>query len=51
VIDTNREIQQLEQRKTHKYLGIEESEGIQHQQMTGSLKKEYGRRLRTILKF
>ena len=33
VIDTNREIQELEQGKTYKYLGIEESEGIQHQQM------------------
>ena len=31
VIDTKREIQELEQRKTYKYLGIEESEGIQHQ--------------------
>jgi len=28
VIDLNREIQELEQRKTHKYLGIEENEGI-----------------------
>ena len=32
VIDTNREIQELEEGKTYKYLGIEESEGIQHQQ-------------------
>ena len=38
VIDTNREIQQLEQGKTYKYLGIEESEGIQHQQMKERLK-------------
>jgi len=30
VIDINREIQKLEQGKTYKYLGIEESEGIQH---------------------
>ena len=28
VIDTNREIQETEQGKTYKYLGIEESEGI-----------------------
>ena len=40
VIDTNREIQELEQGKTYKYLGIEESEGIQHQQMKERLKKE-----------
>jgi len=33
VIEINREIQELEQGKTYKYLGIEESEGIQHQQM------------------
>ena len=50
VIDTNREIQELEQGKTYKYLGIEESEGIQHQQMKERLKKEYSRILRMILK-
>jgi len=33
VININREIQELEEGKTWKYLGIEESEGIQHQQM------------------
>jgi hypothetical protein len=33
VIENNREIQELEKGKTYKYLGIEESEGIQHQQM------------------
>jgi hypothetical protein len=49
-VDINREIQDLEQGKTYKYLGIEESDGIQHQQMEGRLKKEYTRRLRTILK-
>ena len=50
VIDINREIQELEQGKTYKYLGIEESEGIQHQQMKERLKQEYSRRLRIILK-
>jgi hypothetical protein len=50
VIDINREIQELEQEKTYKYLGIEESEGIQHQQMKERLKQEYRRRLRMILK-
>jgi hypothetical protein len=39
VIDTNREIQELERGKTHKYLGIEEIEGIQHQQMKERLKQ------------
>jgi hypothetical protein len=49
VIDINREIQELEQGKMYKYLGIEESEGI-HQQMKERLKQEYSRRLRIILK-
>ena len=50
VIDTNRDIQDLEQGKTYKYLGIKETEGIHHQQMKERLKKEYSRRLRMILK-
>ena len=50
MIDPNREIQELEQGKTYKYLRIEESEGIQHQQMKGRLKQEYSRRLRMIMK-
>jgi DNA-directed RNA polymerase subunit L len=50
VVDINREIQELEQGKTSKYLGIEESDGIQHQQMKEKLKKEYTRRLRMILR-
>ena len=44
VIDINREIQELERGKTYKYLGIEESDGIQHQQMKERLKQEYRRR-------
>ena len=31
--DFDRDIQELEQEKTYKYLGTEESEGIQHGQM------------------
>jgi hypothetical protein len=50
VIDINREIQELDQGKTHKYLGIEGSEGIQHEQMKERLKQEYIRRLTLILK-
>jgi hypothetical protein len=50
VIDNKREIQELEQGKTYKYLGIEESEGIQHTQMKERWKQEYRRRLRMILK-
>jgi hypothetical protein len=33
VVDINREIQELEQGKTYKHPGIEESDSIQHQQM------------------
>jgi predicted GNAT family acetyltransferase len=50
VIDNNREIQELEQGKTYRYLGIEESEGIQRQQMKDRLKQEYNRRVRMVLK-
>ena len=50
VIDTNREIQELERGKTYKYLGSDKSGGIQHQQMKERLKQEYSRRLRMILK-
>jgi len=34
----------------YKYFGIQESEGIQHQQMKQRLQQEYSRRLRMILK-
>jgi len=50
LIDINREIQELEQGETYRYLGTEESGGIQHQQMKERLKQEYSRRLRMILK-
>ena len=50
MIDSNREIQELEQGKMYKYLGIEESEGIHHQQMKERLKQVYSRRLRMIMK-
>jgi hypothetical protein len=49
LIDISREIQELEQGKTYKYLGIEESEGMQYQQTKERLKKEYSRRLRIVL--
>jgi hypothetical protein len=50
VIDNNREIQELEQGKTYRNLGTEESEGIQRQQMKYRLKEEYNRRVRMVLK-
>jgi hypothetical protein len=39
VVDINREIQELKWGKTYKYLRVEESGGIQHQQMKERLKK------------
>ena len=50
MIDTNREKQEVEQGKTYKYLGTEESEVIKHQQMKERLKQEHSRRLRMIMK-
>ena len=50
MIDATREIQELEQGKTYKYLGIKEKDGIQHHQMKEILQQEYRRRLRMILK-
>jgi hypothetical protein len=50
VTDNNRKIQELEQGKTYKYLGIEQSEGIHNQQMKDRLKHKCNRRLRMILK-
>ena len=41
----------VEQGKSYKYLGIEESEGIQHQLLRERLKQIYRRRLRMILKY
>jgi hypothetical protein len=46
----NRELQEVEQGKAYRYLGIEETEGKQHQQMKEILKKEHTMTLRLILK-
>ena len=43
-------IKDLEQEKVYKYLGIDESSGIQHATMKQKLKKELVRRTRLILK-
>jgi len=49
--DINRETQQLERGKTYWYVGTEEREGMQHQQMKEGSKREYARGLRrTVLK-
>ena len=50
MIDATGEVQELEQGKTYKYFGIEEKDGIQHQQMKERLQQEYRRRFTVILK-
>ena len=50
ILDFNRELKELKQGKTHKYLGTEESKGIQPQQTKERMRKEYTKRLTMILK-
>ena len=50
ILDIKWKIQELEQGETYKYIGIEESEDVQHQETKERLKKEYTKRLRMILK-
>jgi uncharacterized protein YbjQ (UPF0145 family) len=50
IVDFNREIKELRQGKTQKYVRNFKNEGIKNQEMEGRLKKEYARRLRMILK-
>ena len=50
IFDFKREIQELKQGKTHKYLGTEKMRAQNNQELKDRLKKEYTRRLRMILK-
>ena len=43
-------IRDLENEKVYKYLGVDESDGIQHSKMKEKIRKEYYRRIRLILK-
>ena len=49
-LDSTTTIQELEQHQTYKYLGICENAGISHSKMKETIKKEYCRRVRMILK-
>ena len=49
-LDDDTIVKDLEHEKTYKYLGIDESDGIQHGTMKERLKKELTRRTRLILK-
>ena len=50
VIDDDTEIQELDQEGVYKYLGVDESDGIQHCKMKEKIRKEYNRRVRLILR-
>ncbi|CAH3183407.1 unnamed protein product [Porites lobata] len=50
VIDVDTEIQELDQEGVYKYLGVDESDGIQHSKMKEKIRKEYNRRVRLILR-
>ena len=41
IIDDETEIQKLDQEGVYKYLGVDESEGIQHSKMKEKIRKEY----------
>ena len=44
------EIRELDQEGVYKYLGADESDGIQHSKMKEKIRKEYNRRVRLILR-
>ena len=48
VLDTNTKIKELDQEEAHKYLGIEEGDGIQHGKMKEKIRKECYRRVRGV---
>ena len=41
---------ELDQEGVYKYLGVDESDGIQHNKMKEKIRKEYNRRVRSILR-
>ena len=44
------EIHELDQEGVYKYLGVDESDGVQHSKMKEKIRKEYNRRVRLILR-
>ena len=52
VINDDTKIQELDQEGVYKYLGVDESDGIQHSKMKDieKITKEYNRRVRLILR-
>ena len=50
IIDEYTAIEELNQEGIYKYLGVDESDGIQHSKMKDKIRKEYFRRVRLILR-
>ena len=50
VINDDTEVQELDQEDVYKYLGVDESDGIQLSKMKEKIRKEYNRRVRLILR-
>ena len=50
VINDDSEVQELDQEDVYKYVGVDESDGIQHSKMKEKTRKEYNRRVRLILR-
>ena len=50
IIEEYTAIDELNQEGTYKYLGVDESDGIQHSKMKEKIRKEYLRRVRLILR-
>ena len=50
LINDDTEVQELDQEGVYKYLGVDESDGIQHSKMKEKIRKEYNRRVRLILR-
>ena len=49
-LNDNEVIQNLDQAKTYKYLGMEEGEGVQQHKMKVKIRKEFKRRIKLVLK-
>ena len=49
-LNDNQVIQDLDQAETYKYLGMEEGEGTQHHKIKITIRKEYKRRIKLVLK-
>ena len=45
-LNDNQVIQDLDQAKTYKYMGMEKGEGVQHNKMKVKIRKEYKRRIK-----